>query len=356
MAFNTGSGSSRDSSANSSNKSSPLLAATLSPITVPSSPFPNWATNLLAKHSLTLKDLTDIRDLLIAVAKKAEPMMMNAEADVLIKAQTKNNTSDLVTEYDEEIEHMVRKEVLAKFPDFKFWGEETHKLHKEIMTDAPTFVVDPIDGTINFTHGNPNFCISLALVLDKIPVVGVVYNPARGDLYFGMAGQGSYYTKHFDLPQQFHKTQQLPMRRAPMPEMSNCLLVIEWGNERKGSNWACRTSTHNKLLTDASEGGAMCKTIRSNGSAALNFCYVAQGIMDAFWEGGVNSWDVAAGWCILKEADGIVASCNPDDWEPKLQGHCYLAVRSAKEEEQKKVVETIWENMQGQKLVYKDEK
>lgn len=331
------------------------MSATFSPITVPTTPAFNWAKELLAKHSLTPQDLIDVRNLLIAVAKKAEPMMMNAEADVLVKAQTKNNTSDLVTEYDEQIEHMVRDEVLAKLPHFRFWGEETHKAH-ETMTDAPTFVVDPIDGTINFTHGNPNFCISLALVLDKTPVVGVVYNPARGDLYTGVAGQGSYYTKHFDLPTKYQKTQQLPIRRAPMPDMPNCLLVVEWGNERKGANWACRTSTHTKLLTDAVEGGAMCKTVRSNGSAALDFCYVAQGIMDAFWEGGVNSWDVAAGWCILKEAGGIVASCNPGDWEPKLQGHCYLAVRNAKQEEQKKLVETIWENMQGQKFVYGVEK
>ena len=305
----------------------------------------------LAKHSLTLEDLINVRDLLIAVAKKAEPMMMNAEAEILVKAQTKNNTSDLVTIYDREIEDMVRDEVLTKFPHFEFWGEETHKAH-ETMCDAPTFVVDPIDGTINFTHGNPNFCISMALVVDKVPVVGVVYNPARGDLYTGISGQGSYYTKHFDLPEKYQKRQQLPLRHAPMMDMPNCLLVVEWGNERKGANWVCRTSTHNKLLTDMTEGGAMCKTIRSNGSAALDFCYVAQGIMDAFWEGGVNSWDVAAGWCILKEAGGIVASCNPGDWEPKLQGHCYLAVRNAKVEEQKKLVETIWENMQGQRFVY----
>ena len=310
----------------------------------------------LAKHALTLKDLIEVRDLLVAVAKKAEPMMMNAEADVLVKAQTKNNTSDLVTEYDKAIEHMVRDEVLAKFPHFNFYGEETHKHHRELLTDAPTFVVDPIDGTINFTHGNPNFCISLALVLDKMPVVGVVYNPAPGDLYTGVVGQGAYYTNHFDLPEQYQKTVRLPVRRAPMPAMPNCLLVVEWGNERKGANWALRTSTHNKLLTHASEGGAMCKTIRSNGSAALDFCYVAQGIMDAFWEGGVNSWDVAAGWCILKEAGGIVVSCNPGDWKPKLQGHCYLAVRNAEEEEQKNLVETIWENMQGHKFVYGDEK
>lgn len=282
-------------------------------------------------------------------------MMMNAEADVLVKAQSKNNTSDLVTIYDREIEDMVRKEVLGAYPDFGFWGEETRNAHEK-LSNAPTFVIDPIDGTINFTHGNPNFCISLALVVDKVPVVGVVYNPARGDLYTGIASQGSFYTKHFDLPAKYHKKQQLPMRRAPMTTMSNCLLVVEWGNERSGANWNCRTSTHNKLLTNSNAGGAMCKSIRSNGSAALDFCYVAQGIMDAFWEGGVNSWDVAAGWCILKEAGGIVASCNPGDWNPKLQGHCYLAVRNALPAEQKMVVETIWENMQGQKFTYTDEK
>jgi myo-inositol-1(or 4)-monophosphatase len=99
---------------------------------------------------------------------------------------------------------------------------------------------------------------------------------------------------------------------------------------------------HNKLLTSKAEGGAMVKSVRSNGSAALDF----------FWEGGVWIWDVAGGWIILEKAGGIVASTNPGDGDPTLEGRLYFAVRAVKREEQKSVVEELWGIMGDRKFVY----
>ncbi|KAF1916330.1 hypothetical protein BDU57DRAFT_516367 [Ampelomyces quisqualis] len=303
---------------------------------------------VLLKHKLTQEDLRKVHDLLVEIARAAGKIMLEAEHEFLVAASTKNNTSDLVTQYDKQVEKMVEECVMETYPTFAFLGEETFK-HGTKLADSPTFVCDPIDGTLNFSKGVPNCAISLALTLDKKPVVGVVYNPFRGDMYTAIKNQGSYLTKtttgaRFKLPLQ-------PVS-APMPSLRTCLVAVEWGNQRKGPNWELRTDVHKKLLTDKEEGGAFCNSVRSNGSAALDFCYVAQGMLDCFWEGGVWVWDVCAGWIILEEAGGIVASANPGDWEPTLEGRLYFAVRHAKHEEQKAVVEELWAIMGDRKFVY----
>ncbi|KAI8939210.1 hypothetical protein NX059_005040 [Plenodomus lindquistii] len=308
---------------------------------------PSFALTL-ANHNLTEQDLQNVHDLLISIATAAGKILLEAEHAFLVSASTKNNTSDLVTKYDKEVEEMVASRTHAAYPFFSFLGEES-SASGTTLTSAPTFVCDPIDGTLNFSKGVPNCAISLALTVGKKPVVGVVYNPFRGDLYTAIKNRGAFLTKistgaKFKLP-----LQQVP---APMPSLNSCLIAVEWGNQRSGPNWALRTSVHNALLTSKSEGGAMCKSIRSNGSAALDFCYVANGMLDAFWEGGVWVWDICAGWIILEEAGGIVASANPGDWEPSLEGRLYFAVRAAKREEQVGVVEELWGIMGERRFVY----
>lgn len=302
----------------------------------------------LAKHDLDEASLKKVHDLLVDIAMDAGKVMLEAEHEFLLVAATKNNTSDLVTMYDSQIEAMVEDRTRAQYPHYGFLGEETFK-HGTKLADSPTFVCDPIDGTLNFSKGVPNCAISLALTLNKKPVVGVVYNPFRGDLYTAIKKQGAYLTKTMT-----GARYKLPMQpiSPPMPNLNACLVAVEWGNQRSGPNWALRTHVHNKLLTSKSEGGAMVRSVRSNGSAALDFCYVAQGIIDVFWEGGVWIWDVCAGWIILEEAGGMVASANPGGWEPTLEGRLYLAVRNAKREEQKGVVEELWEVMGNRKFVF----
>lgn len=302
----------------------------------------------LAKYQLAECDLNDAHDLLIDIAKDGGQIMLDAEHEFLVAAASKNNTSDLVTKYDMLVEQMVEKRLREVYPDFAFLGEETFK-HGQKLENRPTFVCDPIDGTLNFSRGFPNCAISLALTIEKKPVIGVVYNPFRGDLYTAIKNQGANLTKmttghRYKLP--LHS---IPL---PMPSLRSCLIAVEWGNQRKGPHWQLRTDVHKKLLTDKEEGGAFCKSIRSSGSAALDFCYVAQGILDVFWEGGVWIWDVCAGWCILEEAGGIVASANPGDWEPTLEGRLYFAVRQAKRKEQRAVVEELWGIMGQRRFVY----
>jgi myo-inositol-1(or 4)-monophosphatase len=309
---------------------------------------PNFSLTL-GNHALTPSDLTTISHFLMNIAKDAGSVMLSAKHAILRAASTKNNTSDLVTQYDREIESMVQQHLHAAYPTFSFLGEESFT-RGTTLTDGPTFICDPIDGTLNFSKGVPNCAISLAMTLNKKPVVGVVYNPFRGDMYHAVKQQGAFLTRVST-----SETFKLPIQSVPaaMESLNACLVAVEWGNQRSGPNWALRTSVHNALLTAKDEGGAMCKSVRSSGSAALNFCYVAQGMLDCFWEGGVWVWDVAGGWTILEEAGGIVASANPGDWEPTLGGRLYFAVRHAKREQQRAVVEELWKIMGERKFVFK---
>lgn len=94
----------------------------------------------------------------------------------------------------------------------------------------------------------------------------------------------------------------------------------------------------------------MAQSVRSSGSAALDFCYVAAGSLDVFWEGGCWIWDVCAGWLIVEEAGGIVTGANPGEWEPTLEGRSYMPVRAGAG--QHEVVEHMWRLMDGKKFVY----
>jgi len=290
-------------------------------------------------------DLQAVHDTLVSVARDAGEMMIAADPSVET-SDSKRNTSDRVTETDKQIEHMVKSRLEAAYPEFMFLGEETFKDGQK-LSDDPTFVCDPIDGTLNFIHGFPNTAVSLALAVAKRPVVGVVYNPFRRDLFSAVKGHGAFWTRAngSSLP--------LPIKQAPdaLASLNGCLVALEWGSERRGPNWEVRTRTAQTLLSAKAAGGAMVHSVRSSGSAALDFCYVAAGWLDLFWEGGCWIWDVAAGWCILEEAGGLVAGANPGEWEPSLEGRSYLAVRGAPRG-QEGVVEELWGCMGGRRFVF----
>lgn len=256
-------------------------------------------------------------------------------------SDTKKNSSDRVTETDKAIEEMVKLRLLTAYPKYEFLGEESFK-EGQLLSDEPTFVCDPIDGTLNFIHGFPNVAISLAFCVAKQPAVGVVYNPVRDELYTAIRGQGAYRTMYGKSPVQ------LPVQRKQesIEGLNSCLVAVEWGSQREGPNWELRKSVHNKLLDSKSSGGAMVHSVRSNGSAALDLCYVGAGFFDVFWEGGCWIWDIAAGWLVVEEAGGLMAGANPGEWNPTLEGRSYFATRNAPSG-QREVVEELWAIMDG---------
>ncbi|KAK2810465.1 hypothetical protein FQN50_002954 [Emmonsiellopsis sp. PD_5] len=287
----------------------------------------------------TTPDLQEIHDFLIDLATRAGDMITGAKP-LVNGVGSKKNSSDLVTETDRAVEAMVSQELRSRYPNYEFMGEETYHPSKP-LTDAATFIVDPIDGTVNFVHGFPNSCISLGFAIKQKPVVGVVFNPVTKTLYSAISGKGAY----------MNRTTKLPLKGDAIEALNglgNALIAVEWGSDRNGQNWETKVRTFEKLGKSREEGGAMVHSMRSMGSAALNFCAVAAGVLDLYWEGGCWAWDVCAGWVILTEAGGIVADGNPGDWEPKVDGRKYLAVRASPGGEgQKEIVEELWGHMQG---------
>lgn len=273
---------------------------------------------------------------------------------------------DIVTETDQAVERLVSSRLSALYPAYSFVGEETYVAGETKITNAPTFIVDPIDGTTNFLHGFPQACISLGFAVDKIPSVGVVYNPFLDVLYSGIRGHGAFMQRNASLVAAGVLTRgaegadkiRLPAsghgdggRAPPLEGLATALVAVEWGSSRDGQNYDVKTATFRKLAGSRETGGAMVHSLRSLGSAALNLCAVAAGELDVYWEGGCYAWDVCAGWCILNEAGGIMASANPGDWDPALDARVYLAVRGAASGK-KEIVEEFWKVVGTGKMEY----
>jgi myo-inositol-1(or 4)-monophosphatase len=181
-------------------------------------------------------------------------------------------------------------------------GEETYKPGQK-LSNKPTFIVDPIDGTTNFVHNYPYVSISLGLAVNHAPVVGVIFNPFTNWLYTGVRGNGSFMTNR-NLPESDPEyKQKLPLRDPePLGSLDTALIGIEWGSDRAGNDLKVKANTFRRLAASKEEGGAMVHSLRSLGSAALNMCGVASGHLDAYWEAGCWAW---VSFCLLKppEAD-----------------------------------------------------
>ncbi|RYP54671.1 hypothetical protein DL768_000607 [Monosporascus sp. mg162] len=302
---------------------------------------------------MTDLNLQDIHDTMISVAHEAGRMILGANPTDATTG-TKLNSVDIVTETDKAVEALVSSRLSQAYPSFAFVGEETYKPGMQVTT-APTFIVDPIDGTTNFVHGFPEACISLGFAVDRTPTVGVVYNPYQDALYTAIRGQGAYVTvgATWGVNGGQGRRSKLPLSKnpAPLTGLQTALVAVEWGSSRDGVNYEVKTDVFKKLCGSKESGGAMVHSLRSMGSAALNLCAVAAGRLDVYWEGGCWAWDVCAGWAILAEAGGIMASGNPGNWEPAIDERKYLAVRGAPSG-QKELVEEFWSVVGDHRMEY----
>jgi len=176
---------------------------------------------------------------------------------------------------------MVSTELMGKYPAYEFIGEETYTPGMQ-LTDAPTFIVDPIDGTTNFVHSFPCVCISLGFTIKKLPTVGVIYNPFLDELYTAIKGHGAFVSRNGG------EKLRLPLKEAPEPlkDLSTALVGAEWGSDRKGVNFDLKVRVFSKLAAAKEDGGSMVHSLRSMGSAALNLAAVSAGHLDMYWEGG----------------------------------------------------------------------
>ncbi|ORX48304.1 inositol monophosphatase, partial [Hesseltinella vesiculosa] len=203
-----------------------------------------------------------------------------------------DNPSDIVTETDRAVEEYIKARLTIAYPDHKFIGEESSE--NTVFTDDPTWIVDPIDGTNNFVHGYPCVAVSIGLTMAKEPVVGVVFNPLTNELYSAGRGLGAY----------LNETQSLPLFKAPLKDLSQCVVGTEVGSDRSPQSIDKKLAFMHQLVKSRAQGGKQALSIRATGSAAINMCSVAKGCLDVYWEVGCWEWDVCASIVIVQEAGG----------------------------------------------------
>ncbi|GAB4826493.1 Mitochondrial inner membrane peptidase complex subunit [Ancistrocladus abbreviatus] len=204
---------------------------------------------------------------------------------------------DLVTETDKACEDLVFNHLKEHYPSHKFIGEETTAAHGETeLTDEPTWIVDPLDGTTNFVHGFPFVCVSIGLTIGKVPMVGVVYNPIMDELFTGVRGKGAFLNGN-------------PIKVSSKDELVKALLATEAGIKRDKATIDATTNRINSLLFKV-------RSIRMSGSCAMNLCGIACGRLDLAYELGYGGpWDVAAGIVIVEEAGGVIFDPSGKDFD-----------------------------------------
>lgn len=195
----------------------------------------------------------------------------------------KTHQGDLVTEADQESEALVIGILKENFPLHGILAEESGL--NDHRNDTTFWSIDPLDGTTNYTHQYPMVAVSIGLVHHGEPIVGVVYNPILKELYTGVKGWGS-----------FLNDRSISVSKTATLEES--LLVTGFAYDRR--------VTEDNNFFEMRHLGLISQGIRRSGSAALDMCYLAAGRVDAYWEQGLSSWDLAAGTIIVREAGGKV--------------------------------------------------
>lgn len=201
----------------------------------------------------------------------------------------KVEATDLVTETDKLVENKIFNALKKEFSDHSFIGEESASDGVPVkLTDTPTWIVDPIDGTCNFVHMNPNVAVCIGYVVNKKTEVGVVYAPILKDMYVSVRGYGAF------------RNDKKLLIESPVQSLSQALLATEWGASRdKDRVETTGKNMVNVLLKHGIHG------IRCTGSAALNMCLIASNSHDIYFECGPHCWDFSAASLIVEEAGGV---------------------------------------------------
>ena len=232
---------------------------------------------------------TDLLSLARTIALEAGALAFRRRADGVNVAASKSSPEDVVTDADREVEALIRARLAAARPDDGFYGEESEA---SIGSSGLTWVVDPIDGTVNYLYGIPHYAVSIAVVEgDPAPstwttLAGAVLNPALGELYTAAAGEGSFLNDRL-------------LRVKTGVPLSLALAGTGFGYEAKRRLW--QAAVVQGLIGEV-------RDIRRMGAAALDLCSVATGRLDVYYERGLHPWDHAAGALVASEAGAKVGA------------------------------------------------
>jgi myo-inositol-1(or 4)-monophosphatase len=207
---------------------------------------------------------------------------------------TKKGEVDLVTDVDLALEELIEEAITGQFPQHTVLGEERWD-ETRARQAGYVWLIDPLDGTTNYVHGHPIFCVSVALVHDGEGLLGCVYDPLRDELFYATKGGGATLNG-------------VSISVSDTDGLISSLLSTGFPYKRASigdSNVERLDRVMNRI-----------QGVRRSGSLALDLAYVAAGRMDGHWESHVEPWDVAAGGLLVLEAGGRISGLSTDSWNP----------------------------------------
>jgi myo-inositol-1(or 4)-monophosphatase len=202
---------------------------------------------------------------------------------------------DLVTDADVAAQRVITEHLGRRFPAHAFLGEEEHLGAGRPAADAPpTWIIDPLDGTTNYVHDCPMYCVSIGLQIAGELVVGVVLDPSRPELFRAAKGMGAWLGDR-----RLHTSQTAGLEQA--------LLATGFPADVRGQEMTLEWWRYFSLRT---------RSLRRTGSTALNLAYVAAGRFDGYWAFNNHVWDVAGGVVLVREAGGVVTNTDGAPFDP----------------------------------------
>ena len=215
-----------------------------------------------------MKSISPNLNIMIKACEKASKVLIRDFGEIEKLQVSKKGPSDFVTNSDLKTEKILIQELKKAKPNYSILSEENGI---EINKDKNnTWIIDPIDGTINFLHGVPHFAISIALKSNNEIISGLIFDPIKNEMFHAEKNNGAFFNNH-------------RIRVSKKNEINNCLFV-----------------TGGKIKEDYN------LTYRKSGCAALDLAYVASGRYDGYFQHNLNLWDIAAGIILVQEAGGIV--------------------------------------------------
>ena len=222
----------------------------------------------------------------IKAARAAGAIINRAALDVEAVRISQKQVNDFVTEVDHASEKIIIETLLTAYPDHGILAEESGREFGNPLADH-IWIIDPLDGTTNFIHGFPVYCVSIALQVRGKIEQAVIYDPTRNDLFTATKGRGAFMNDR-------------RLRVSKRIRLQECIISTGFPF-RKGDNF----NQYLRMMGDVMQRTA---GLRRPGSAALDLAYVAAGFTDGFFETGLSPWDVAAGSLLVTEAGGLIGN------------------------------------------------
>lgn len=239
---------------------------------------------------------------MIRAARKAARGLLRDFNEVENLQVSRKGVADFVSKADTKAEETLKGELMNARPNYGWLGEETGSFDGTDPTRR--WIVDPLDGTTNFLHGIPHWAISVALEHKGEIVAGVILDPTKDEIFASERGQGAWLNDQ-------------RLRVSGRREMTDCI----FGSGMPFAGMGNLPET----LQDMARLMPRCAGMRRNGASALDLAWVAAGRFDGFWERGLNTWDIAAGALLVREAGGFVKDINNEELDPVATGNLIAA-------------------------------